>query len=160
VNASPSLSTTTPADKKLKTALIGEVLDIVLPPSFFEDAKDGARSAQPGREERGSGRWPLGATAASGPARRRAVGADAAPAEPGPDTAATPPAVATAGAAQTQGGGAMGPIGVGAGTGFELLYDESAEAERSRRDAGSSGDRARHSRQPSAGRRAAGPSWL
>ena len=36
VNASPSLSTTTPTDKALKTALIGEVLDLVLPPSFFE----------------------------------------------------------------------------------------------------------------------------
>ena len=36
VNASPSLSTTTATDKALKTALIGDVLDIVLPPSFFE----------------------------------------------------------------------------------------------------------------------------
>ena len=48
VNASPSLSTTTATDKALKTALIGDVLDIVLPPHFFEKddlGRGGARRA-------------------------------------------------------------------------------------------------------------------
>uniref|UniRef100_A0A7S1IYS3 ATP-grasp domain-containing protein n=1 Tax=Eutreptiella gymnastica TaxID=73025 RepID=A0A7S1IYS3_9EUGL len=36
INASPSLSYTTPADRHLKTELIGDVLDIVIPPDFPE----------------------------------------------------------------------------------------------------------------------------
>lgn len=38
MNGSPSLSATTPADRALKTALIGDVLGIVLTPEFLESA--------------------------------------------------------------------------------------------------------------------------
>ena len=51
VNASPSLSTTTASDKALKMQLIGEVLDIVLPPTFFENGGVlGTRASASARE--------------------------------------------------------------------------------------------------------------
>ena len=66
VNASPSLSTTTVTDRALKTALISEVIDIVLPPSFFEHA---------GRQS--TGPYIPGAPAAAATSRRGSAAADA-----------------------------------------------------------------------------------
>ena len=56
MNASPSLSTTTATDKALKTQLIGEVIDIVLPPAFFDPRTAGAphRGAAPAAADGGS----------------------------------------------------------------------------------------------------------
>lgn len=64
VNASPSLSTTTATDKALKTALIGDVLDIVLPPNFFDQGVGGSNR-------------PSSAAPAAANARRRGSAADA-----------------------------------------------------------------------------------
>ena len=62
VNASPSLSTTTATDKALKTALIGEVLDIVLTPHGEPSSRGAAPAA-------------AGAAAGAGMARRRGMAA-------------------------------------------------------------------------------------
>jgi tubulin polyglutamylase TTLL1 len=115
VNASPSLSTTTPTDKALKTALIGDVLDIVLPHNFFEQGGN-APSNGPIR--------PSSAAPAGANARRRSTATDA-----------------TGG--EDDGERAHGSNGDGGSGAFELLYDEAVEidAERSRRE--SAGDSTR-----------------
>lgn len=46
VNASPSLSSTTPDDRQLKTQLLSEVLDLVVPPGFLEPRDAAARASQ------------------------------------------------------------------------------------------------------------------
>ena len=116
VNASPSLSTTTPTDKALKTALIGEVLDLVLPPSFFETHGSGFN-----------------------PAAARCGGCAASAARSAPATA---DAADGAGGAYK----ALYGEERSAGGGFELLYDEAIEldAEKQRREAAGEGGRGRN----------------
>ena len=112
VNASPSLSTTTATDKALKTALIGEVLDIVLPPNFFETR---AGHTTPAAARRG---------------------------------------MATADASSD---GATGGTG-----GFEVLYDEAAEIELTKKEAAAA-EKARGGKGPQTHRAGGGrsgvPSW-
>ena len=121
VNASPSLSTTTPTDRALKMALIGEVLDIVLPPSFFETG--GASLA------RAASAVPTSRDASGNASGRRRSTADAPPAAPSDGASA-------------EDGMAKSMYGEdrSAGGGFELLYDEAVEldAEKARRDAAGS----------------------
>jgi hypothetical protein len=152
VNASPSLSTTTASDKALKMALIGEVLDIVLPPSFFEHGGGASRTpAAP----------PSQSSAGSATSRRRssssandAAGSTAA--DGAADDGTPTPSKSPFGDDRSAGGG------------FELLYDEAVEleAERARKEAAGEG-RGRGKQPPSrlgsAGRHHPGhhhgPSW-
>ena len=113
VNASPSLSTTTPTDKALKTALIGEVLDLVLPSSFFEHGGGGVNA------QRAAAQAPAAVPQAAN-RRRPPAAPDAAE-----DDAAPPSTGGLYGADRSAGGG------------FEVLYDEAIEldAERARKEA-------------------------
>ena len=120
VNASPSLSTTTHTDKALKMALIGEVLNIVLPASFFEQGGAGIAA------QRVSASAPAGSGPTFGTSRRRSCVAAGAESESSADDAgAAPSASGIYGADRTAGGG------------FEVLYDEAIEldAERARKEA-------------------------
>ena len=135
VNASPSLSTTTPSDKALKMALIGEVLDIVLPPSFFEQGGVTRASATAAPT--------TGASSGAHTGRRRFA----------PEAAATAEA-----SASDDGGPGTGKDGSG---GFEILYDEAVEldAERQRREA-ADGTRGKRPQSALGSRgRHHGPSW-
>lgn len=52
VNASPSLSASTPADRRMKLAVVSDVLDAVVPPDFLDHGRrgGGGSSATPGLE--------------------------------------------------------------------------------------------------------------
>ena len=133
VNASPSLSTTTPTDKALKTALIGDVLDIVLPPSFFDQGSGSGPSSRGASSSAGGG-----AAGGSSNARRRScTGGDA-----GADDESA----------------AGGPYSGGGSGAFELLFDEAVEleAERTRREAAGEVTRGRGVQTKGQGSRGAG----
>ena len=118
VNASPSLSTTTPSDKALKAQLIDEVLDLAVPPHL---ADAGAPYNKP-------------ATSAAAPPFGAAANAFGAAA----NAATFATKARRGGGASAEGSGASGVP-----SNFELLYDEAIEleAEKAKRDEGGLGRR-------------------